>query len=136
MRAADFGYQERDELDARPATARSYGLAPKERMRDLDDPARPAVNDLSHDADWIDFDATRLHRPPTRSRSRPGYLQREWTENGRRYFHYKMDAPILNFFAFLSARYAVKRDVWHGPAGDVAHRDLLPARPRVRPRRG
>ena len=28
---------------------------------------------------------------PTRSRSRPGYLQREWTENGRRYFHYKMD---------------------------------------------
>ena len=50
----------------------------------------------------------------------PGYLQREWTEDGRRYFHYKMDAPILNFFAFLSARYAVKKDAWAGPSGTVA----------------
>jgi hypothetical protein len=43
----------------------------------------------------------------------PGYLQREWTENGRRYFHYKMDSPILGFWAYLSARYAVKRDRWN-----------------------
>ena len=34
-------------------------------------------------------------------------------ENGRRYFHYKMDAPILNLWAFQSARYAVERDKWH-----------------------
>ena len=50
----------------------------------------------------------------------PGYLQREWTEGGRRYFHYKMDAPIMNFFAFQSARYAVKKDTWAGPSGPVA----------------
>jgi hypothetical protein len=31
-----------------------------------------------------------------------------------------MDAPILAFFAFQSARYADKKDVWHGPKGDVA----------------
>ena len=42
----------------------------------------------------------------------PGYLQREWTENGRRVFRYTMDAPILNFWAILSGRYAVKRDKW------------------------
>ena len=63
----------------------------------------------------------------------PGYLQREWTEGGRRYFHYKMDAPILNFYAFQSARYAVKKDA--GPAGRRrGDRDLLPAGPRVQPR--
>jgi aminopeptidase N len=32
-----------------------------------------------------------------------------------------MDAPILNFYSFLSARYAVRRDHWRGPDGrDVA----------------
>jgi aminopeptidase N len=29
-----------------------------------------------------------------------------------------MDAPILNFYSFLSARYAVKRDRWDGPSGE------------------
>ena len=44
----------------------------------------------------------------------PGYLQREWTENGRRYFHYKMDRPMLPFFCYLSARWEVKRGEWRG----------------------
>ena len=43
----------------------------------------------------------------------PGYLQKEWVENGRRYFHYKMDAPILNIYSIQSARYAVRRDHWN-----------------------
>jgi aminopeptidase N len=30
-----------------------------------------------------------------------------------------MDVPILDFYSFLSARYAVKRDAWKGPQGDV-----------------
>ena len=38
------------------------------------------------------------------------------------------------FYPFVSARYAVKRDVWKGPDGDVAHRDRLPPGPRVQPR--
>ena len=40
----------------------------------------------------------------------PGYLQKEWTQNGRHYFHYMMDQPILPFFSYLSARYAVKHE--------------------------
>jgi ABC-2 type transport system permease protein len=51
----------------------------------------------------------------------PGYLQKEWTEGDRRYFHYKMDAPILAFFAYLSARYEVVRDEWKGVAIEVYH---------------
>jgi aminopeptidase N len=42
----------------------------------------------------------------------PGYLQKEWRENGRRYFHYKTEAPILSFWSYLSARYEVRRGQW------------------------
>jgi ABC-2 type transport system permease protein len=40
-------------------------------------------------------------------------------EDGRRYFHYAMDAPILNFYAFLSARYAIYRDSWNDVAIEI-----------------
>ncbi len=43
----------------------------------------------------------------------PGYLQREWREGNRRYFHYKMDHPLLNFFSYQSARYEVRRAKWN-----------------------
>ena len=59
-----------------------------------------------------------------------GYLQREWLANGRRYFHYRMDAPILNLWAFQSARYAVQaRQVERR-----RHRDRLPPRARLQRR--
>ena len=77
------------------------------------------MNALQGAADFIAFEAT-VSTEPDQIAISPGYLQREWTENGRRYFHYKMDAPILNFYAFQSARYAVKKDVWAGPSGNVA----------------
>ena len=38
---------------------------------------------------------------------------------GRRYFHYRSASPIPKFFAFLSARYAVRHDTWNGTAIDI-----------------
>jgi aminopeptidase N len=35
-------------------------------------------------------------------------------QNGRRYFHYKMDRPMLPFYCYLSARWDVKRGDWRG----------------------
>lgn len=35
----------------------------------------------------------------------PGYRQKERVQNGRRYFAYRMNRPMLNFYPFLSARY-------------------------------
>ena len=87
---------------------KKFGLAPKERMRPRDDPVGLQRNGLAADADFIAFDAT-VGTEPDQFAIAPGYLQREWTENGRRYFHYRMDSPILNFFAFQSARYACAR---------------------------
>ena len=60
-----IGYQERAELE-RDQDRRKFGLAPKERMRDRDDPAGLQFNLLEHDSDFIAFDAT-VSTEPTRS---------------------------------------------------------------------
>ncbi len=113
-----IGYVERAELE-RDQDRRQFGLAPKERMRERDDPKGLQSNPVSPDADFIGFEAT-VSTEPDQIAIAPGYLQREWLEGGRRFFHYKMDAPILNFYAFQSARYEVRKAVWPGPNGDVA----------------
>ena len=53
-------------------------------------------NYITADADWITFEAT-LSTVPSQIAIAPGYLQREWTDNGRRYFHYKMDRQFSTF---------------------------------------
>jgi aminopeptidase N len=111
------GYQERGELII-DRDRKKFGLAPRERMRDRDDPVGLAENALAPDADFIAFEAT-VGTDADQLAIAPGYLQREWTEGGRRYFEYKMDSPILDFVAFQSARYAVKKDRWHDVAIEV-----------------
>ena len=95
----------------------------------LDDVAARRYNSGSFDADWINFDAT-VSTSEDQIAIAPGYLQKMWVENGRRYFHYKMDAPILNIYSIQSARYAVLRDQLERREPG----DLLPARPRVQSR--
>lgn len=83
---------------------RRHGLPDKMRMPDPADSASWANNYISQDADWIDFQ-TIISTAVDQTAIAPGYLEREWEEGGRRYYHYKMDAPILNFYAFVSAKY-------------------------------
>ena len=109
-----IGYQRGYELD-REEQRRKQGLTPK--RADLPPPDAPGVrsrNLFTQDADWITFKTT-VSTAPDQIAIAPGYLTREWTEGGRRYFTYEMgDTKILKFFSFLSARYAVKRVPWHG----------------------
>jgi aminopeptidase N len=51
----------------------------------------------------------------------PGTLEREWTEGGRRYFHFVEQRPIFHYLAFLSARYVVEHDRWNDAALEIAH---------------
>jgi len=44
----------------------------------------------------------------------PGSLVREWRENGRRYYHYRTDAPIRFSGTILSARYETRESEWNG----------------------
>ncbi|HET8875441.1 MAG TPA: hypothetical protein VFO53_03850, partial [Casimicrobiaceae bacterium] len=112
-----IGYQERGELVS-DSDRKKFGLKPKERMRARDDPTGLGQNAIATDADFIDFDAT-VGTDADQWAIAPGYLQREWTERGRHYFAYRMDAPILDFFAVQSARYAVAKDRWHDVAIEV-----------------
>ncbi len=113
-----IGYQDRFEL-VQDKDRKKFDLKPKERALNRDNPEGLKTNYLTNFADWIDFE-TVVSTEADQIAIAPGYLQREWTEGGRRYFEYKMDAPILNFFAFQSARYDVKKDIWKGPTGDVS----------------
>ena len=105
-----IGYLERVELQ-RDQDRRKFGLAPKERMPDRLDAAGQQRNGIAADADFIQFEAS-VSTEPDQIAIAPGYLQGERMEGKRRIFEYMMDAPIVNFFAFQSGRYAVKKDVW------------------------
>ncbi|HWD15727.1 MAG TPA: M1 family aminopeptidase, partial [Casimicrobiaceae bacterium] len=111
------GYQAQGEL-GNDNDRKKFGLAPKERMRRRDDPVGLAQNALATDADFIAFEAT-IATDADQYAIAPGYLQRDWTEGGRRHFTYRMDAPILDFFAVQSARYAVRKDRWHDVAIEI-----------------
>ena len=105
-----IGYQQENELsDARDR--RKHKLSARERMLPRDDAGGLANNFSGNDADWIGFDAT-VSTSADQIAIAPGTLVKDWSSKGRHYYHYKMDQPILNFYAFQSARYLVKRDWW------------------------
>jgi ABC-2 type transport system permease protein len=107
-----IGYNPAMELGSNTAR-KKYKLKPKPRMAAVDDAVARMNNYISNDADWIRFETT-VSTAEDQIALAPGYLQKEWTKGGRRYFNYKMDSPILNFYAYLSARYEVKKDKWKG----------------------
>jgi ABC-type transport system involved in multi-copper enzyme maturation permease subunit len=112
-----IGYQNGNELQDRNKR-RKYGLPPAQRFPKIDDPVARNINQLTGESDWLNLDTT-VSTAPDQIAIAPGYLQKEWTANGRRYFHYKTTAPILGFWSYLSARYAVKRDRWHDVAIEI-----------------
>ncbi|MGB0034978.1 MAG: M1 family aminopeptidase, partial [Candidatus Acidiferrales bacterium] len=94
------------------STRHRHGLEKVKRLAKLEDVAARQNNAETFNADWVNFEGT-VSTTPDQIAIMPGYLQKEWTENGRRYFHYKMDAPILAIVSLNSARYVVRRDRWH-----------------------
>ena len=106
-----FGYDENAELSQNKARE-EYKLPPKPRMAKVTDSAARMNNYISNDADWIRFETT-ISTDKGQTAIAPGYLQKEWIKDGRHYFTYKMDSPILNFYSFLSAKYVVKKDKWN-----------------------
>ncbi|HEY0199718.1 MAG TPA: M1 family aminopeptidase, partial [Rhodanobacter sp.] len=113
-----FGYQTDAQITDRN-DRRKYGLKGEAlRMPKLGDQAARANTYISNDADWISFDTT-VSTAADQIAIAPGYLQKEWTANGRHYFHYMMtqggmDQSMLPFFSYLSARYTVKHELWKG----------------------
>ncbi|MFL6247426.1 MAG: ABC transporter permease/M1 family aminopeptidase [Thermoanaerobaculia bacterium] len=112
-----IGYVEDLELQDRNKR-RKHGLKPIERAKPPTNMQARMDNGISRESDWINLDTT-VSTSADQIALAPGYLQREWTQNGRRYFHYKTTSPILGFWSYLSARYQVKKDAWKSPDGTL-----------------
>ena len=61
-------------------------------------------------ADYITFEGIVI-TAPNQIGVMPGYLPKEWEENGRKYYHYKMKGELDFFYNISSAEYAVYREV-------------------------
>ena len=94
-------------------------LKEKERMLERNDPRGLAMSLFGDDADHIRFEVV-LGTELDQIAIAPGYLQKEWSVGDRKYFHYKMDAPMCDFYSIVSARYAVLRDKY-SPAGQAGN---------------
>ncbi len=105
-----FGYASSSELTDNK-TRKKYGLSKNDLKPHPSDSTALGNTYISNDSDWVDFEAT-VSTSEDQIAIAPGYLQKEWVKEGRRYFHYKMDSKILNFYAFNSAKYEVKKDKW------------------------
>ncbi len=119
-----IGYDSGFELtDAR--RRREQHLAPVQDLPQRGDPLGSRTNLFTKDSDWITYNtvvSTSDHDSEGKPQVAiaPGYLQRDWHQNGRHYFAYSMgDVKILDFFAYVSARYDVKRDVYQGVNGPI-----------------
>jgi len=104
-----LGYVLSNELDD-PRRRREEHLGALEEMASRGDPLQSLYQIFTRDSDWISY-----HTIVTTSADQiaiaPGYLKRQWTENGRNCFEYDMGATkILDFYSYLSARYQVRRE--------------------------
>lgn len=87
-------------------------LKPKERLLERNDPRGLAQSLFGDDADHINFNIE-MSTDKGQIAIAPGYLEKQSEEDNRVYFHYKMDAPMCNFYSMISANYAVKKDKWN-----------------------
>lgn len=113
-----LGYDAAFEIDD-PRRRREEQLGPLVEMAPRGDSVHSRMNLFTPNADWITFH-TIVSTSPDQIAIAPGYLQRTWTQSNRRYFEYSMGAThTLDFFAYLSGRYATRKEVYAGPNGPV-----------------
>jgi ABC-2 type transport system permease protein len=96
-----------------PRERRRRGLSGGNAATLAEDGAHGAI-DASVD-EWVDLDLI-VSTAGDQIALAPGHLERSWERDGRRWFRYRTDAPILNRFAIASGRYAVAKRQ-HGPIG-------------------
>lgn len=112
-----FGYNAGGQLQDRN-DRRKYGLPDLPRMAPIDDRSQWNNTYISNDADWVTFETT-VSTSSGQIALAPGYLQQEWTKDGRHYFHYKSETKLMPFFSWLSADWKVKRDRWQDVSLEV-----------------
>lgn len=117
-----IGYNEGYEINNKN-TRKKYGLPEKERTPKL----TPGVTDLhmgnylsGKQGDFMNVE-TIISTSMNQTAIAPGSLIKNWEENGRNYYHYKIDTPSLNFYSFISADYEIAKRKWNGIDIEIYH---------------
>jgi ABC-2 type transport system permease protein len=115
-----IGYNTNIELDD-PRRRREQHLPLLEEMAHRGD-SEHSVNNVFFrgESDWVTYHTT-VSTSQDQTAVAPGYLQRQWQAGGRNFYEYSLGSThILNFFAYLSGHYQVRKETYHGANGDVA----------------
>jgi len=107
-----IGYTRSGELTDN-TVRKKYDLPKRDRMAPPTDTTSLGNTYISECADWVNFETT-VSTSADQIAIAPGYLQKKWTEGDRAYYHYKMDAPILDFYAWVSGKYEIYTDKYEG----------------------
>ncbi|MGI0105957.1 ABC transporter permease/M1 family aminopeptidase [Salinimicrobium sp. WS361] len=99
------------------------GIRKKYGLKELDyllppktDSTALKKNLFNEDADYLNFEAV-VSTSKGQTAIAPGTLTRQWEENNRSYFHYKLEDKTDYFFSFVSATYDIEKDTWTAPSG-------------------
>lgn len=112
-----FGYNLQGEITS-DKYRKEYDLPEKEYVAPPQDDKWGLSNLLfNDDADYVTFEGT-VSTAPDQIAIMPGYLQKEWEDNGRKFYHYKMEGEMDYFFNVSSARYDIYKEDWKDKDGN------------------
>lgn len=104
-----FGYNSSLELSS-DEQRKKFKLPPKnDELPPQSDSLGKRTLLFNDDADLVQFEAT-LSTKAGQIAIAPGYLKKQWTANGRTYFHYVQDSKIQLFTTMVSGSFDVFRD--------------------------
>lgn len=119
-----FGYDSGGELTS-DKYRKKYELPEKEyTLPDQKDKWGLSNLLFNNDADYVTFEGI-VSTAPDQIAVMPGYLQKEWEENGRKYYQYKMEGDLDYFFNISSAVYDVHREEWTGKDGEKVNIEIF-----------
>jgi len=115
----NIGYDPNIEIDD-PRRRREEHLDALQEMAERGDPRRSRINLFTANSDWITYH-TVVSTSGDQLAIAPGYLVKSWEKDGRRYYEYGMGTThILDFFAYMSGRYAVRKESYMGVGGPIS----------------
>jgi ABC-type transport system involved in multi-copper enzyme maturation permease subunit len=117
-----LGYNRNVELSDEDARA-AFGLPERPEKPAKDDAFALRQSNTGTDAHLVRFEMI-VGTEKNQTGIAPGDLINEWSEGDRRYFHYRMPAPMLHFYAVVSARYDISREQWTSPDGDLIDQEI------------
>lgn len=79
---------------------------------------------FNDDGDYVSFEAV-IGTKADQIAIAPGRLEKEWEEDGRKYYQYKLDGKQDFFFNISSAAYEVERKTWQARSGETVDLEIF-----------